>query len=412
MMMRVFLLAFLLLAPAMAMADSARILAVVNDEAITETDLNARVALTLASSGIPQDPESRKRITDRVLKSLIDEHLQVQEARRYNIEIEQADIDAALTRIAAANRMSAEQMTAFMKSKGVPRQTIIDQVKANLMWARLAQRVLRPQVEVSKDEVNAALERIKKNEGQPEYHMSEIFLAVDKPSDEERVRELANTLIDRIKQGAPFSAVAQQFSQGIEAINGGDLGWIQPGQLTGELDQAVRKLEVGQISLPVRMAGGFHVLGKRDERIISAADPAMTEAHLQQVSLPLKGMNGADAKKQIDKLTETVKTCADLGNIQQSFPQWSLTDLGKKRVGSLPEWLGKLAARAPLNAPGPVMEKNGYAMVLYVCERQEGGSNNDAIVNTIGLEKLELQAQRLLRDLRRSASIEIRDQKS
>jgi peptidyl-prolyl cis-trans isomerase SurA len=412
MMLRVLVLILLLLTPVLASAETARILAVVNDEAITETDLNARIALFMASSGMAADPETRKRIEDRVLKNLIDEHLQVQEARRYNIEVEQADIDFALSKIAEQNRMTPDQMKTYMKSKGVSYQVMLEQVKANLMWARLAQRVLRPQVEVSKDEVNAALERVKANEGQPEYRMSEIFLAVDKPSDEERVRELANTLIDRIKQGAPFGIVAQQFSQGIDAVNGGDLGWIQTGQLDGELDQAVRKLEVGQISLPIRVADGFHILGKRDERIVSAADPALTEASLHQVSLPLKGMAGAEAKQQIEKFTQSVKTCGDLGTVQQSFPQWNHTDLGKKKLGTLPEWLGKLAARAPLNAPGPVMEKNGFAMILYVCERQEGGSNNDAIVNSIGLEKLELQAQRLLRDLRRSASIEIRDEKS
>ncbi|MBI3419374.1 MAG: peptidylprolyl isomerase [Proteobacteria bacterium] len=367
--MRFLLLLALLLLPSLAVAESARLAAVVNDEAITQTDLNDRVAMVFLSSGLPQDVESRKRITARVLDSLIDEHLQMQEARRYGIEIDPADIDKALGNIAKQNNMTADQLTSFMQSRGVPKQTMVDQVKASLAWMRLAQRVLRPQVEVGDDEVKAALERIHVNEGKPEYAISEIFLAVNSPAEEDRVRELANKLVDRMRQGARFGVVAQQFSQGIGAINGGDLGWIQPGQLSGEMDRAVRTLAVGQISLPIRMPDGFHILGKREERLITATDPATTEVHLRQASLKLAGHAPPQAEAEIKRFVENMQNCQALAR-PESFPEWS--------------------------------------QVLYVCERNSSGTNHDALVNAIGIEKLELQAQRLLRDLRRSASIDMR----
>ncbi|HVY12168.1 MAG TPA: peptidylprolyl isomerase, partial [Alphaproteobacteria bacterium] len=242
-----------------------------------------------------------------------------------------------------------------------------------------------------------------------EYLISEIFLRVDKPSDEERVRELANNLVERIKQGTPFGVIAQQFSQGIGALNGGDLGWIQPGQLTGELDRAARQLSVAQISLPIRMADGFHILGKREERVISTTDPAATQVMLRQASLPIRNKPPQQSIADIKRFSKSQRSCQSL-NDMKGFPNWSLTDLGSKKVSQLPEWLGKLVRNLPVNTPSPPMEKNGYVMVLYVCERNESGSNRDAIVNAIGLEKLELQAQRLLRDLRRSASIDIRSE--
>ncbi len=384
-------------------AQAIGIAAVVNDEAITEADLANRVALVFLSSGLPQDAESRKRIAGRVLQNLIDEHLQMQVARRYGIEVAQDEIKAAMGKMAAQNRMSPEQMEAYLESRGIPRQTMIDQVKANLSWRHVAQRVLRPQVAVGDDEVNAALERLKANEGKPEYQMSEIFLAVNSPADEDRVRQLAGNLVTRIKEGAPFGAVAQQFSQGIGAINGGDMGWIQPGQLQGELDRAVRGLEVGMISLPIRTADGFHILGKRDQRRISASDPNATEMHLMQASMPLKGRTSSD----IERFIKTAKTCESLKR-PEGHPGWSIADLGTKKAGALPEWLARMARNQAVNEPGAVVAKSGYAIVLYVCARAERGSNRDAVINSIGFEKLQLQAQRLLRDLRRSALIDIR----
>ena len=399
-------------APVFAQTDNgATIIAVVNDEAITQSDLDDRVALVFLSSGIPQDAESRKKIAERTLQSLIDERLQLQESRRYNVEVDQADIDKAVSNVAKQNNMTPTQLEAMFRGKGVTKDTLVAQVKAGLSWARLAQRVLRPQISVGDDEVNAALERIKANEGKPEYLMSEIFLSVNKPSDEDHVRELATELVTRMKQGAHFSAVAQQFSQGIGALSGGDLGWIQPGQLTGELDRAVRQLQTGQISLPIRMADGFHILGKRDERVITATDPAATEVHLKQVSMKVKDKPEAPAVAEIKRFAATQKTCDSLNNTA-SFPSWTVTDIGTKKVRGLPQWMGGMVRSLAVNSSSPPMEKNGYVMFLFVCERNESGSNREAIVDSIGLEKLELQAQRLMRDLRRNAAIDIRGQRT
>jgi peptidyl-prolyl cis-trans isomerase SurA len=412
--MKKFLFVFLMLlfaAPAYAQLQSdASIIAVVNDEAITKADLDDRVALVFLSSGLPQDEASRKKIADRTLQSLIDEHLQMQEARRYNIEVNQDDIDKAVGKVAAQNNMNASQLETMFRSKGVTKQTLVDQVKAGLSWARLAQRVLRPQVSVGDDEVNAAIERIKTNEGKPEYLMSEIFLSVNKPSDEDRVRDLANELVKRMHAGAHFSAIAQQFSQGIGAINGGDLGWIQPGQLNGEMDRAVRQLQTGQISLPIRVADGFHILGKRDERVITATDPTATEVHLKQASMLAKGKPEGPTVAEIKRFAETKKTCESLNNMSDA-PAWTVTDIGTKKVRGLPQWMGGLVRQLPVNSSSPPMEKNGYAMFLFVCDRIESGSNREAVVESLGLEKLELQAQRLMRDLRRTAAIDIRSER-
>lgn len=403
-----FLFLLLLFFGTTAQARQSGIAVVVNDDIITTDDVDNRMGLLLLSSGLPKDEETKKRIRERVLKNLIDEKLQIQEAKRYSIDVEQAEIDRAIGIVAKNNRMEAEQMDEAFKAAGVPRSTLEDQIRSTLSWTKVIQRVLRPQVEVGDDEVNAVLERIKTNEGKPEYQISEIFIAVENPSDEAKSSELADSLLQRLKDGTPFSVLAQQFSQSTSAINGGDLGWVQPGQLTGALDQAARDLGVGAVSSPLRMPDGFYILGKKDERTITAASPEATTVRMKQASLPLAGRTMEQAKDDINAFTTTVSTCGTLATRADQFPEWRIADLGEKRMGELPRWLAALAAKAPLNQPGQPLEKNGFAMLLYVCERNDSGSDRNVIVASIGNEKLELQARRLLRDLHRSASIEVR----
>jgi peptidyl-prolyl cis-trans isomerase SurA len=402
------ILLILLSVPAFAV-DDAHIVAVVNDEAITSDDVKDREGLVFISSGLPQDEATRKNVRERVLKNLIQEKLQLQEAKHNGIDVAKTDLEAALNSVAKQNNIPMEEMDAMMKKANVPRQTLLDQIKATLSWTRVIQRTLRPQVEVGDDEISAVLERIKANEGKPEYLMSEIFLAIDNPADEAKVQTLADSLVARMKEGAPFAVIAQQFSQGTGAINGGDLGWVQSGQLSGELDNALQKLTKGQVSPPIRMADGLHLLGKRDERIISAVDPTAIEVHLRQASLPLLARSMQDAKADIDAFRQTITSCGTLTTRANEFPDWTVADMGVKRMSELPPWLANLAKALPINEPSKAMEKSSYAILLYVCERNDSGTDRSNIMSTLGNEKLDLQARRLLRDLQRSASIEMRE---
>ncbi len=409
MMLKIFALLFFLFAALPVQAEDARIVVVVNDEAITNADVEDRMGLIFMSSGLERNEANSKSVRERVIKNLIEEKLQMQEAKHSGIDVSNAEVETAISSIAKQNRMTTDDMNAMMQRGGVPRQTLVDQIKATLLWTRVIQRKLRPQVEVGDDEVSAVLERIKANEGKPEYLMAEIFLNVDNPADEPKVQELAMSLIDRMKNGTPFNVIVQQFSKGTGALNGGDLGWIQPGQLGGELDKAAQAIAVGNVSPPIRMPDGFHILAKKQERIISAVDPRAIAVHMRQANFALQGRTLANAQPEIDRFRQNVASCSALTSRVGQYQDWSAADLGEKRIGELPPWLAKLAQTLPVNEPSSVMEKNGYAMLLYVCERNDSGADRSIILASLGNEKLELQARRLLRDLQRSASIEMRE---
>lgn len=249
------------------------IAAVVNDDIISMSDLSARLQLALVSSGLPGTAEVRQRLTPQVLRSLVDERLQMQEASRANISVTDKEIDDAFGRVAEQNQMKRDQLEKMLASQGVPRSALESQIRATIGWGKLVQRRLRPNIEIGEEEIDAVLRRIEANAGKPEYLAAEIYLAVDSPDREEEVRRLADRLVDQIGQGASFPAVARQFSQSAGATNGGDLGWVQQGQLPEELDTALRGLRPGQASRPIRSLTGYHILLLREQRTTGTVLP-------------------------------------------------------------------------------------------------------------------------------------------
>src|SRR6185312_13360770 len=119
---------------------------------------------------------------------------------------------------------------------------------------------------VNDQQVNEALDRLKKGADKPQFLVSEIFVAVDRPEDEMTVRASAEQIAQQLKQGAPFGTVAGQFSQSPSAADGGDIGWVVQGQLDEELDHALSELRPGQITKPIRAEGGYYVMQLRDRR--------------------------------------------------------------------------------------------------------------------------------------------------
>jgi peptidyl-prolyl cis-trans isomerase SurA len=248
------------------------IAAVVNDDIISISDLTARLQLALVSSGLPNTAETRQRLTPQVLRSLVDERLQLQEATRANVSVTDKEIDEAFGRVAEQNNLKRDQLEKMLAGQGVPRNTLESQIRSTIAWGKLVQRRLRPTIEIGQEEIDQVIQRIQANAGKPEYLAAEIFLAVDTPEREDDVRRLADRLFEQIGQGASFPAVARQFSQSAGAVNGGDLGWVQQGQLPEELDSALRQLRPGQATRPIRSTTGYHIVMLRDERAVGAAN--------------------------------------------------------------------------------------------------------------------------------------------
>src|SRR5690606_5239326 len=159
------------------------------------------------------NPENIARIKGQVLRNLVDEHLQRQEAQRLNIEVQQEEVDRAFERIAQRSNMSVEQINKALEEGGVSSVTLETQTRNDIAWNRVIQQQFGPLVTVGEGEVDEVMKRLEEESGEPRYLVSEILITFDNPQHAEEISAGTQRLVEQIRQGAPFEAVARQFSQ-------------------------------------------------------------------------------------------------------------------------------------------------------------------------------------------------------
>jgi peptidyl-prolyl cis-trans isomerase SurA len=397
-------------------AQETRIAAVVNDDMISLGDLEARIRLVLLSSQLPDNQQVRQRVTPQVLRTLIDEKLEMQEAKRFNITASDDDLNKAFARLEQQNNMQKGDLDQLLSSHGIPRSTLTDQIKSSLIWDKLVEGKLGPSVAVSDEEIRDTLARIKQEVGKPQYRVAEIFLAVDNPSQEADVKALADRLLDQIRQGARFSAVAQQFSQSPTAAVGGDLGWLTAAELPHDIAESVKGMQASQLSAPIRTSGGFYILGLLERRTFGTPSAADATVTLTRVVFQFPQEHATDADRQkafvaAQQVAETAKSCDDMRRIGKERAPQNSGEMRDVTVGSLSPEFQTLVASLQLSQPSkPLQVREGFGVVM-LCERKEAPSpipTRDQLVNNLSRQRLDTLARRYLRDLRRTAYVDLR----
>ena len=251
---------------AAAQEDLFRPAAVVNDDIISVLDLAMRLQLAIIAAGVEDTQDLRRRLTPQVLNSLIDERLQLQEAKRLDIQVTDLQIAAALEQIAAQNNMTEGQFLTMLRNRGVIPTTLIDQIRAQIAWQGIIQRRVRPNVVIPPEEVEEVVSRLSARRGAIERRVAEIFVPVESTAKEAEAQADAVRLFEELRRGANFAGLARQFSQTGTAILGGDLGWVRDGELEEELNTVLAQMGPGEVSLPIRTLSGFHILFLREMR--------------------------------------------------------------------------------------------------------------------------------------------------
>lgn len=283
----ILIVAFCFLSPShVHAATSFGIAATVNESAVSQSDVNARMKLIMASSGIKNTKENRRKIKSQALDILIDEQLKIQEAEKNDLAVTSEEIDEAFGVMASQNKMTAEDFSKVMAKSGVPKITLMQQIKAQIAWRKIISAVLRPRIDVTENDINAKMERLKDNMGASEYHVAEIFLPVESSKDDKKIRELGEKLISEIKKGrAPFALAAAQFSKSPSSQQGGSMGWLRAGDLPKELDVVIKSLSKGQVSPPIKGGSGYHILTLIEKRQVSEETLPKEEDVLNAIGL-------------------------------------------------------------------------------------------------------------------------------
>jgi peptidyl-prolyl cis-trans isomerase SurA len=399
----------LLLLAVKAAVAQVRIAAIVNDEVITVQELVERLEFVIATSNLPQDERTRARLAPQVLRSYIDETLQLQEARRLGIRVSESEIDRALDGLAQRNAMSTEQFRAWFAERRLSLATLRRQIGAQLAWARVVRQVLQPRVVVSREQLELALNNLAGSAGE-ELRLAEILLPVYAPEQEAQVLEQARELVSALRDGADFAALAQQVSVAASAETGGDLGWVPVSSLAEELRRVVAALPVGQPSEPIITPDGVRILMVRDRRQGSSADIDVVE--IAQVVIPLSSPRDQDAinaaRRQAQAIRPRLTSCAAADAVAAELRAPASGRLGWMRLEELPLGFRETVARLGVGEvseplPGPL----GLHLLL-VCDR--GGEKGRRALARLALEREQLErlANRYLRDLRKSAFIDVR----
>ena len=395
-------------APATAQ-DMLRAAAVINDEVISVLDLDMRLKLAIFTTGQPDSVQLRKRMTPQVIRTLIDERLQSQEAERIGIAVSEEMIAATAEEIAQRNKMSYEKFTKILEDRGIIPNAFREQVRSQLTWNALVIRRLRPSVEVSEDEVEEIVRRITANRGLKQRRVSEIFLAVDTAQQADEILGNAQRLFDQLRAGASFPALARQFSEAASAARGGDLGWVQEGQLLEELDSVLARMRPNSMSPPIRSLSGYHILLLRDERQASLGAVSL---HLKQIVLALPEDAGDDQKQALVAQAEAVRGriagCAGLDELAAEIGSPGSGDLGTVKPGDLPPQIRDAVISLPIGQASVAMQVPGGLRILVVCKRTDKGIDRDKIRDRLAAQQLDMLARRYMRDLRRRANVDIR----
>jgi peptidyl-prolyl cis-trans isomerase SurA len=405
-------------APPTGAVPEMRIAAVVNDEVISVFDLVSRLRMVLLSSNIPDSPDARKKVEAQILRALVDEKLQLQEAKKANVVATDDEINTALAQIEKQNNMQPGQLNDFLKSHGIDRSSLINQVTASLDWAKLVRRKAAETVEISDEEVDDALKRLKEHAGEPQSRVAEIFLAVDNPSQDAEVRALAAKLTDQMKQGARFSAIAQQFSQSATASVGGDIGWVRPDQLPADLAAAVAPLKQGELSAPIRSGGGYYlllVLDRRNGETGSGQSDTVYDVVQVVFGLPQQATDAMKraAAAEAMSVRAGAKNCADLLRIgKEKSPQMSSE--GQVTASTITPQMRDLLNKLSVGEVSqPILQRNGIGVIMLCSKQAQTAAKSkdptrDEVFDTLLRQKLDTVSRRYMRDLRRSAYVDVR----
>ncbi len=392
------------------------IAAVVNDEIISNFDLDQRIRLVISSSGAEPSARLANQLKSQVLTGLINERLQIQEARRLNIDVTEDEITGAVGFIEEQNGMEKGNLARVLESQGASIVTLRDQLRAQISWSKVISRRLRPRVVVGKDEVDTLVTRLKKS-GRVEHLTSEIFLSFRDQNAAVREDVIANarTLIGQLQDGASFPILAQQFSQSVSAADGGDLGWITSAELPDAAGAALETLTVNEVSSPISTRDGVYILLVKERRRFASVDPEQVTVALKQIFVPLKADADDDSIGSQMALARTVagtvRGCDDFEALAQEMGSDESGDLGRIKVSDTPaQFRETILALDVGEASQPVRTDTGIH-VFMVCERVQPEApepDRRAIENSIGQARLSMLARRYLRDLRRDAVVDIR----
>jgi len=375
-----------------------RIVAVVNNEPITQYELSEKVDRVLADLGkrgtsLPPREQLERQVLDRV----ITEKVQIQFAKESALRVDDLDLDRTIGRIAESNRISLTEFRRTLEASGISFEKFREEVRTEILLSRLREREVNNKITVADSEIDNFLEEQgDKQSGAIEYNLAHILVRVPEQSRPEQLegqRARAEEVVKRLRAGADFAQVAAAYSDAPDAMQGGDMGWRSPDRLPELFAEALPKLKPGDVSDTLRSPAGFHVLKLLGQR--GAGSPSSVEqTHVRHILVRTNELvSEDDAKRKLTQLRERIVNGVEFGALARLQSDDSSAarggDLGWLYSGdTVPEFEQAFSGLKPMEVSEPVKTPFGWHLI-QVIERRTADVSSD---------RKRLEARKALRD--------------
>jgi peptidyl-prolyl cis-trans isomerase SurA len=298
-----------------------RIVAVVNDEVITQNDLQERVALVTRQiqrqGGQVPGPDALSR---QILERLINDLVQLQLAKETGIRVDDATLDRTIERIAQENNLALPAFRAALERDGIRYPRFREDIRSEIMLARLREREIDNHVVVTDAEVETEIAReAREASGDSEYNLAHVLVVVAPQSTPQQIdqrRRRALAALSELRRGGNFAQVAATYSDAPDALQGGVLGWRASGRLPQAFLAAVSKLQPGEVSDVIRSPNGFHIVKLLDKRGRAAASSGVQQTRVRHILLRAReGLTEAQARQRLQALRERIVAGADFAEL-------------------------------------------------------------------------------------------------
>ena len=358
-----------------------RIVAVVNDEVITQNDLNERVNLVIRQlqrqgGQIPPSDQLSRQILER----MINDSVQIQLAKENGIKVDDPTLDKTIERIAQENNLSMTEFRAALDRDGVKYPRFREDIRHEILLARLREREVENGIVVTDAEVDTELARESKEaSSDSEYRLSHIMVTVPQQATAEQIeqrRKRAVLALSELRRGANFAQVAATYSDAPDALQGGSLGWRTAARLPQLFLETIDKLRPGDVSDIMRSPAGFHIVKLLEKRGKAAAD-GVQQTHVRHILVRAReGLSEAEARERLKKLRAQIESGADFAEVAKNNSEDSSAskggDLGWVAPGdTVPEFERVMNSLKDGEVSQPIQTPFGWHLVQVLGRRSD-----------------------------------------
>lgn len=398
-----------------------RVVAIVDEDVVLESELNERVQSVLQRlkgqyTQLPEEAVLRKQ----VLEQLIVERVELGLAKRYEIKVEEAEIDQAIDRIRDKSKMTAEELVADLKRQGLTLAGLRNQIRDELTINHLQQGVVSSRIKITPQEIDNFLASSDgKFATSPDFHIGHILIAVPSSADAETIaaaEKKAKDIYQKLQGGADFAQQAIANSNDQAALQGGDIGFRKLAQLPELFGNQLANLKTGEVTAPFRSGAGFHILKNIEQR--GGGQQLIEQTHARHILVKTSEiMDDAQAREKLLALKEKIEKGEDFAklakdNSEDTGSMLSGGDLGWSSPGMFVAAFEETMTNTPIGKVSrPFKSQFGWHILQVIERRKEDMSDQvkrNQAQNVIRSRRFDEEFQLWLTQIREEAFVEIK----